>query len=98
MIVLEFFVGVGVSFGLVIGVCGGDSCWSYYITCNGSRRVCCRSAFLKCIPNGGGGSGSCDGGAVDVCVGCGVGGNCCCGGGSCVGCTDRFCRGCKSDC
>ena len=53
------------SFGWVIGGCGGDSCWCYYITCNGGRRVSCRSALLKCILSCGGGSGSCVGGSVD---------------------------------
>ena len=58
--------GVGVSFGWVSGGCGGDTCWFYYITCKGVRRIGCRSALLKCILGGGGGSGSCCGGAVDV--------------------------------
>ena len=98
MVVLVFFVGVGVSFGSVIGGCGGDSCWCYYITCNGGRNVSCRSALLKCILSCGGGSGSCVGGSVDDCVGNGVDGNCCCAGGSCVGCSERFRRGCNRDC
>ena len=49
-----FSFGVSVSFGWVSGVCGGDSCWFYYITCKGGRRFCFRNALLKCIVGGGG--------------------------------------------
>ena len=32
-------IGVGVSFCWVNGGCGGDSCWCYYITSKGGKRV-----------------------------------------------------------
>ena len=63
------------SFGWVVGGCVIDSCWCCCITCNGVRRVCCRSVLLKCILSCGDGSGSCGGGDVDVFDGHGVGGD-----------------------